>query len=62
LQEARPLTSDKLPMGSLVVEWLEGQTMEARVEFFDVVTHHFCHQCGFRKPKGVDFCCDDIDE
>jgi hypothetical protein len=44
------------PMGTLIVRWLEGQKLEARLAFFDEVTNIFCPECGRFHPSETQPC------
>lgn len=44
------------PMGSLIVRWLEAQSLEDRLAFFDEVTNIFCPECGNFHPSEVQPC------
>lgn len=53
-QEAEP--DEEIPMGTLIVRWLEGQTLDQRLAFFDEVTNIFCPSCGKFHPSETTPC------
>jgi hypothetical protein len=47
---------DDTPMGELVVRWMEGQTLEQRLQFLDEITAVFCPSCGNFNPEDQFLC------
>jgi hypothetical protein len=47
---------DDTPMGELIVRWMEGQSLGARLAFLDEITAVFCPACGRFHPEDEIIC------